>query len=142
LQLVIVEEPDVALGIAVRLTLRHPAFANQSFSEWAAILANQAQRGHQLFAMDAAREVRGFFGYALASEADAFAWAYRGRRLSHEQCVAGDCIILNAWLASDAAAQKCMVRGMRQLARDKRALYFKRHYADGRVRVARLAHPS
>ncbi len=141
LQFVTFQDVDTGLGIAVRLTLRHGVFAGQNFGEWAGVLAAQAERGHQSFVMDEAREIRGFFGYALATEADARGWAYQGRRLSPAQCLAGDCLILNVWIATDDAAQRCMVQAMRQLGRDKRALYFRRYYSDGRVRSSHLAHP-
>ena len=138
LRLVTFDDPAASLGVAVRLTMRHRVFASMSFGEWAGVLAAQAARGHQAFVVDDAKEVRGFFGYAFASRGDAEAWA-NGRRLSSDECLRGDCLILNALVSSDRQTLMFLVRALRRLGRHKQALYFKRHYGDGSVRAACLA---
>ncbi len=136
LQLVTFADASVALGVAVRLTLRHRVFAELPFGEWAEILAAQASRGHQAFVIDEAREIRGFFGYALASKADAEAWANGARRLTSDECLAGDCLILNVWVSSDRPTLRFMVRAFRRLGQNKQAVYFRRLYAGGTTRAS------
>jgi hypothetical protein len=136
LQLVTFSDPAVALGIAVRLTMRYPVFATLPFGEWADVLAAQSARGHQAFVVDEAREIRGFFGYALPSRSDAEAWARGTRQLRSDECLAGDCLILNAWVSTDRATLAFMVRAFRRLGQHKQALYFKRLYANGTVRAS------
>ena len=137
-RLVTFDDPAASLGIAVRVTMPHRVFAAISFGEWADVLAAQAARGHQAFVIDDAKEVRGFFGYALASQGNAEAWA-NGRTLSSAECLEGDCLILNVLVSSDHQTLTFMVRALRRLGRHKRAIYFKRRYADGSVRAACLA---
>ncbi len=136
LQLVTFTDPSVALGVAVRLTMRHRVFAEMPFGEWAEILAAQANRGHQAFIIDETREVRGFFGYALASRSNAEAWANGTRRLTSDECHAGDCLILNVWVSSDRPTLGFMVRAFRRLGQNKQAVYFRRMYAGGTTRVS------
>jgi hypothetical protein len=138
LQLVTFKDSAVALGVAVRLTARYAAFAGLSFGEWAEVLVGQADRGHQLFVINAAREVRGFFGYAIAPADLAEAWANGSRRLASDECRSGNCLILNAWVSTDRETRRVMVQALRRLGQNKRALYFKRFYADGTVRSSRI----
>jgi hypothetical protein len=138
LQLVTFEDQHTALAMAVRVTMRHPAFARQNFGEWADILAGQARRGHQVFVINEKREIRGFFGYALASREHAQAWANGSRRLTNDECIAGDCVILNSWISMDKTVFEFMVHAFRQLGQDKQAVYFKRFYPNGTVRVSHI----
>jgi len=55
-------------------------------------------------------------------------------RLGHEL----DCVIVNAFAAETGDAKRFIVNTMRGLFTDKRTLYFKRHYRDGRTRPTRL----
>jgi hemolysin-activating ACP:hemolysin acyltransferase len=139
LQLVTFSDPAVALGIAVRLTMQYPVFAKLPFGEWAEVLAAQSMRGHQAFVVDDAREVRGFFGYALASRVDAEAWASGTRQLRSDECLTGDCLILNAWVSADRTTLGFMIRAFRRLGQPKQALYFKRLYSNGTVRASCIA---
>jgi len=48
-------------------------------------------------------------------------------------------VIINAFAAETREANKFIVDTMRKLFASKRALYFKRHYPDGRTRPAILS---
>lgn len=138
LRVVTIPDPNTALGVAARMMMTHPAFAGRSFGEWTQVLEGQARRGHQVFVIDGTDRAVGCFGYALASEAVAEAWLRRGYAPTHEECSAGDCLIFNAWLSEDARTLRFMWNVFRLLARDKRAAFYKRYYADGSVRPVRL----
>ena len=139
LRMVTFRDANAAIGVAPRLTMRHPAFSRLPFGEWADVLAGQAKRGHQAFVVDETSEVLGFFGYALVTEADAEAWAKGERQLSNEQCLAGECMILNAWVSSDTRVLRFMLNAFRRLGLEKKALYYKRAYPDGSVRPSRTS---
>jgi hypothetical protein len=51
---------------------------------------------------------------------------------------AGDCVILNAWKATTPSVNRFLLDTLRRMFRRKKALYYKRFYADGRRRRARL----
>ena len=102
-------------------------------------VAGLRKRGHQAFVVDETSEVLGFFGYALVTEADAEAWAKGERQLSNEQCLAGECMILNAWVSSDTRVLRFMLNAFRRLGLEKKALYYKRAYPDGSVRPSRTS---
>jgi hemolysin-activating ACP:hemolysin acyltransferase len=133
------KDDNAAIGVALRLTMKYPAFSCLPFGEWAEVLAGQAKRGHQAFVVDEASEVRGFFGYAIVAEADAEAWVSGGARLTNEQCLAGDCLILNAWVSSDARVLRFMLNAFRRLGLEKKTLYFKRVYPNGTMRPSRTS---
>lgn len=129
---IVFNDPDRALGIACRLMLGQPAFALLPFGTWVGVLAAQSRRRHVRFFIDNADRVLGFFGYALAPLAEAHAWAFA------EACIgdglSGDCLIVNAWVAADKRVVAFMCKEMRRVAHDKKAIYYKRFYPDGRAR--------
>ncbi|MCB8878098.1 hypothetical protein [Acidisoma silvae] len=134
LHLVSFKDPAAALGIAVRLTMRYPVFAEMPFGTWADILEAQVNRGHQAFVVDEAMEVRGFVGYGLTSRDNAEAWANGTRTLTSAECLAGDCLIINVWISDNSHTRNFLIRAIRRLGLNKQALYFKRLYADRTVR--------
>lgn len=132
------ENAATALGLAVDYLSKKPAFARLQFGEWSRTLFHQAERGHFFFVVDQHQRVQGFVGWALAHEHLAEQWVEGRCGLRSEQCLDGDCIIINAWAADTPAANSFIVKAGREFLIGKRALYFKRHYADGRVRPMRL----
>ena len=138
LKLVQLPDANAAVGLAVRFMLGHPAYAALPFGSWAAALCNQVGRGHYAFVTDTADEVVGYAGWAMTSEAKAEAWAEQGVELTDEECRAGDCVIMNAWIAKDPAVHRFLVDAVRAGALDKKTIYFRRAYADGRERVVRM----
>ena len=74
----------------------------------------------------------------LTTREKAEAWVEGRRRLSLEDCLYGDCVILNAWSGDSIKVTRFLVDEARKFWSDKQTLYFKRHYKDGRVRPARL----
>ena len=128
-----------ALGLAVSHLMTKPAFANLKFGDWSRVLTGQINRGHYCFVVDATNQVQGFMGWALATEDDAEDWVESRRPLTFEASKAGDCMVINAWSANNNAVTRFLLTEARRLARDKRTIYFKRHYKDGGTRPARVA---
>lgn len=138
LRIVTIPEASTAFGVAARLSMVHPAFARRSFGEWAQVLEGQARRGQQVFVLDATDRAVGFAGYALSPLDVAEGWVTGGRSPTHAECLSGDCVIFNAWIAEDLGVHRFMWNEARALVRDKRAVFFKRFYPDGRTRRTRL----
>jgi hypothetical protein len=65
-------------------------------------------------------------------------WVEGRAGLRDDECREGDCVIVNAFAAETGAANRFIVDAMRNLFANKRTLYFKRHYRDGRTRPTRL----
>jgi len=128
-----------ALGLAVSHLMTKPAFANLKFGDWSRILTGQINRGHYCFVVDAANQVQGFMGWALATEDKAEDWVEGRRPLTFADSQAGDCMVINAWSANSNAVTRFLLTEARRIARDKRTIYFKRHYKDGTTRPARVA---
>jgi Tfp pilus assembly protein PilF/hemolysin-activating ACP:hemolysin acyltransferase len=133
------KDNSASLGLAVEFLSRMPAFGRLQFGEWSQVLYYQVERGHFLFVVDQDRRVRGFLGWALTHQALAEQWVEGRAGLRNDQCREGDCVIINAFAAETAEANQLVVDTMRELFADKRTLYFKRHYPDGRTRPARLS---
>jgi tetratricopeptide (TPR) repeat protein len=132
------KDPAAALGLAVEYLSRKPAFARLQFGEWSQVLFYQVARGHFFFVVDQDRRVRGFLGWALTSRALAEQWVEGRAGLHDHECREGDCAIINAFAAETGAVNRFIVDRMRNLFANKRTLYFKRHYRDGRTRPMRL----
>ena len=128
-----------ALGLAVSHLMTKPAFASLKFGDWSRILTGQINRRHYCFVVDAADQVQGFMGWALATEEKAEGWVEGRRPLSFEDSKAGDCMVINAWSANSNGVTRFLLNEARRVARDKRTIYFKRHYKDGTTRPARVA---
>ncbi len=133
------EDPSASLGLAVEFLSRMPAFAKLQFGEWSQVLFYQVQRGHCFFVVDQNRRVRGFLGWALTEQICAEQWVEGRAGLRNDQCLDGDCVIINAFAAETGAAKRFVVDTMRELFASRRTLYFKRHYPDGRTRPSRLS---
>jgi Flp pilus assembly protein TadD/hemolysin-activating ACP:hemolysin acyltransferase len=135
-------QPDdkaASLGLAVEFLSRMPAFGKLQFGEWSQVLFYQVDRGHCFFVVDQGRRVRGFLGWALTDQALAELWVEGRAGLRNDQCREGDCVIVNAFAAETGAAKRFIVEAMRERFASCRTVYFKRHYADGRTRPARLS---
>jgi hemolysin-activating ACP:hemolysin acyltransferase len=134
--------PSSSVGLAVEYLSQKPAFAKLPFGEWSQVLFHQVARGHYLFVVDQDRRIRGFLGWALTEERFAELWVEGLSALRNEQCLEGDCVIVNAWSADTIAVNHFLREGMLKLFAAKRVLYFKRHYPDGRERPMRLVVPA
>ena len=132
------QDASAALGLAADYLSRKPAFGRLQFGEWTQVLYYQVARGHYLFAVDARQKVQGFLGWALTREDLAEKWVAGRAGLRDDECRDGDCVIINAFAAESDAASRFIVNIAREKFVDKRALYFKRHYRDGRTRPVRL----
>jgi tetratricopeptide (TPR) repeat protein len=132
------KDSAAALGLAVEFLSRKPAFARLQFGEWSQVLFYQVARGHFFFVVDQDRTVRGFLGWALTREDLAEKWVEGRAGLRDDECREGDCAIVNAFAAETADVKRFVVNTMRRLFANKRTLYFKRHYRDGRARPMRL----
>ena len=128
-----------SVGLAVEYLSTKPAFAALPFGQWSQVLFHQVARGHYLFVVDQDRRIRGFVGWALTEERLAELWLAGGSGLTNVQCLDGDCVIVNAWSADTPDVNRFILQAMRKLFAAQRAVYYKRHYADGRERAVRLA---
>ena len=86
----------------------------------------------------AARRARGFLGWALTRRELADLWLEGRSGLRNDDCREGECVIINAWAADDAAANAILAETARALFAAKESLYFKRFYPDGRSRPSRV----
>jgi hemolysin-activating ACP:hemolysin acyltransferase len=132
---------SVALGLAVEYLAQKPAFAALPLGEWTQVLLHQIARQHYLFVIDPERRIHGFLGWTLSERDYAEAWAAGRAGLYHEGAE-GDCVIVNAWAADDPATQTYLRRAANALFAGYAAVYFKRHYSDGRERPMRLVIPA
>jgi hemolysin-activating ACP:hemolysin acyltransferase len=137
-QVYIPDNPQFALGLAVSHLMTKPAFANLKFGEWSRILVGQINRRHYAFAVDPARRVVGFAGWALTTRGKAEDWVEGRRPLNYEDSLAGECLVFNCWAADNFRVHRFMVDEARKLIADKETMYFKRYYKDGTSRPVRL----
>ena len=133
--------PAASLGLATEYLSRKPAFAKLPFGDWSQVLFHQVARGHYFFVVDQDRRVCGFLGWALTEQRLAELWLEGRSGLKNDECLAGDCVIVNAWSADTTVVNRFILDAMRKLFADRRAIYFKRHYPDGRERPMRLTVP-
>jgi hemolysin-activating ACP:hemolysin acyltransferase len=126
-----------ALGAAVNFTMTKPAFARLPFGHWARVLTGQINRGHYFFVFRE-KTVVGFCGWSLANKEDAEAWLKGGSPPGLEDGKTGECLMLNAWVAANPAANRFIFDHLRVVGKGKYALYGKRDYPDGRTRRLRL----
>lgn len=132
------KEPALALGLAVSHLMTKPAFAGLPFGDWSRILVGQINRGHYCFVIDGRGQIQGFLGWAFASEAHAEGWVAGKRGLPFEDSLQGECMLINAWSAHTNDVTRFLVQAIRRIGKDKKAVYFKRHYRDGTARPARV----
>lgn len=137
-RLIAIPDPNTALGVAARLSMSHRAFSQLSFGSWMSVLYGQVHRGHQMFVCDQSDRIVGYFGYGLTTNDVAQAWLDGLRDPSYAECVAGDCVIFNAWISEDVRVLRFMWNAARMLVQDCKAVFFKRYYDDGSVRPVRL----
>src|SRR5690606_4370588 len=79
-----------------------------------------------------------FMGWAVTTENNAEAWVEGRRGFTDEESNAGNCLVFNAWSASNDKVNRFLLRAARKVMQDKEAVYFKRFYKDGSVRPGRL----
>lgn len=128
------KNPLAGFGRAVSYLMNKENFADQKFGVWSRTLAGQVNRNHYFLVAEGTKIV-GFAGWALAEETRAKAWLTgEAGDLSSTECLAGDCIVVNGWAADDETVNRFILREMRRFAVGKKAAFFKRYYADGRVR--------
>lgn len=130
-------DANMALGLAVRLFMADKALAQLPFGHWSPILWGQIQRNHYHFIVEGS-EALGFLGWCLAKESDAERWL-AGGELPFDKSYAGDCMIINAWIARGTRVNRFVLQEARHAGRNVKWVYFKRFYADGRNRPMKLA---
>jgi hemolysin-activating ACP:hemolysin acyltransferase len=138
LRVIQLDNPYLALGLAVNYLMVKPAFAKLQFGDWSRILVGQINRGHYYFAIDEKNQIQGFLGWALAATDKAEAWVTGRAGLSYEDSQEGDCLLINAWAANSPEVGRLLRDAARRIGRGKKTVYFKRHYKDGTTRPMRL----
>jgi hemolysin-activating ACP:hemolysin acyltransferase len=129
--------PLTAFGRAVGHLMTRPAFANAPFGHVARGLAGQVNRGHYAF-VHRGNDIVGFVGWAFVTEPVAEAWLAGERGFGSAEGQDGDCCVLNFWQADDPAVSRFLTAFLTASFPDKRRVYAKRHYPDGRIRPLRL----
>lgn len=131
------KDPMRALGMAVSYLMRQPSFAALPFGHWSRTLVGQINRGHYLFAARGAEPV-GFLGWAFTNEAAAEDWLAGRRGIPGREANEGDCLLINAWQASDPEANAFILDQARRIALTRRLVYAKRYYPSGRTRPVKV----
>lgn len=126
-----------ALGVATSQMMGDPSFGRLRFGHWARTLAGMINRKHYLIATEG-KIVTGFIGWALTNETVAERWLEGKGEISYEDALDGDCVLINAWIAKTRATNKHLLNEIRRFGADRRLVYFKRFYPDGRMRPMRL----
>lgn len=132
------EDSYKALGAAVSLFMADPSFARLPFGHWSRILAGQIRRKHYLLVLEG-EAIVGFLGWALTTEPLAEDWLEGRGELKFEDTQAGECILINAWMARNERANRFLLSQMRQIGKNHKAVYAKRFYPDGRMRRMKLS---
>ena len=127
---------STALGLAVAFLAPMPAFSRLGFGRWTAILVGAINRGHYVFIGNGDRVVA-FACWALASRSAAERWMSGTSDPEAEDGNGGDCLIINAWAATDGASNRALLAAMRRL-NGGRPVFARRDYASGRMRPVRL----
>ena len=138
LKVVTPRKSTTALGMAVAFLMRDPAFARLPFGHWSSVLAGQITRRHYVFIVDGNRIV-GFAGWALTTKDKAEGWLAGRQEISFANSRHGDVVVINAWKATTPVANRFLLNVVRGVIMSKTDVYFKRHYANGTARVARLS---
>ena len=131
------KDPYRALGLAANHLMTKPAFARLGFGHWTKTLVGQINRGHFLFILRD-QKVVGFVGWALTDEDKAEKWLRDELDLSYKDSLEGDCFLINAWEAENIEVVRFMRATVRELIADKKCLYFKRFYKNGKMKPMRL----
>ncbi len=78
------------------------------------------------------------FGWALASQAVAEEWVQGRRQLRDDECLEGDCVIINVLAAEVPDANRVLAEEGIKVLEGKRLFYAKRYYRNGRTRPVRM----
>lgn len=132
-----IDDEYKALGVAVSLLMSDANFARLPFGQWSRVLAGQIRRRHYLFVVDG-KETVGFLGWALTDEAHAERWLAGEGELSFENSLAGECLLINAWLARSNAVNRFILGQIRSIGKEQTMVYAKRFYGNRRVRKVKL----
>ena len=133
-----IDDDYKALGLAVSLMMADPSFGGLPFGHWSRILVGQIKRKHYLFASEG-QKVTGFLGWALTDEESAERWLTERAEIPFSASIDGDCVLINAWLAKTNRTNRFLLEQLRVIGKDRRRVYAKRFYKDGRVRPVRLS---
>ncbi|GKS69357.1 hypothetical protein W03_13610 [Nitrosomonas sp. PY1] len=126
-----------ALGLIVSYLMTKPAFAGLPFGHWSRILVGQINRGHYLIASDK-QQIVGFLGWALTTQEKGEMWLAGTNELSSEDCKAGEILLINAYAAETHEVTLTILKQLKKIGKTQKMVYFKRFYANGRIRPGRL----
>lgn len=126
----IIDQPYLALGIAVHFLARRDPFSGFRFSELVHTVDGQVRRKHALFAFDGDRVV-GYLGWALCTEAQAQEFARTGRAPVSFNGDEGEIVWLLTTAAITPSALKAMIAVGKSLNVGRRVMGV-RHKGHGR----------
>lgn len=131
------KNPYIALGMMVDHLMNKPAYSAVGFTSWSKILAGQINRNHYAFIINSQQKLLGMIGWVFADQSVAEAWV-SGKPLGKHGGKDGDCIIFNMWSADNNEVHGLILDIARQAVAGCKMLYYRRLYADGRMRIVRL----
>jgi hemolysin-activating ACP:hemolysin acyltransferase len=132
-------DPYVACGRTVAYLMTIPNFARLPFGEVSRLIAGQINRRQYFFVVDEGETIHGYCGWAQTSHAAAEDWFQRNVDLGERIEATGPACVINLWQASSAAANACILGGLRQrLSMETEIVLAKRFYPDGSIRGVRL----
>ena len=129
--------PYAAVGRAAGMLMVYPSFGDLPFGQVMKIIAGQINRGHYCFVFKDNNAV-GFFGWAYTSQTGAENWLMNNDESGIGDGIEGDCVVFNIWHTDGPKTNSFAVTHMRSKFSDKKMLYAKRRYNDGRVKPIRI----
>ena len=108
------DNPQTALGCAVRILRSGQPFRSNKFGAFTDAVVRQIKRGHYVLTVQDDM-VFGYFGWAICSEEVAHAWLERRRAPTPETCEGDDCFIVETFYAKSREAAFFQTRHVRKL---------------------------
>jgi hemolysin-activating ACP:hemolysin acyltransferase len=116
-----IDQPYLALGIAVHFLSRRQPFAGFRFGDLVQTVDGQIRRRHALFSFEGQRVV-GYLGWALCEEEDAREFARTGRPPPPERLARGDVVWLLTAASVTPGALKAMIDAGKSLYPGRRVM--------------------
>jgi hypothetical protein len=127
-----IDQPYLALGIAVHFLARRDPFAGFRFGDLVHTVDGQVRRKHALFAFEGDKVV-GYLGWALCNERDALEFARTARPPPLDLTEEGDVVWLLTASAATTAALKAMIKVGKSLNIGRRVMGVRYKSAGKRV---------
>jgi hemolysin-activating ACP:hemolysin acyltransferase len=137
LRAVLIKDAATALGLAIGHLMSKPAYESIGFASWSRVLIGQINRGHYRFIMDNGDRVAGFLGWTYTDRETAENWV--AGKSGKDAPQPGNCVVFNVWSSERGEVGKLLLDSARQAMQGCDLVYYRRLYANGRVRPVRLS---